>query len=367
MTSLKVKELKIKTTEPKVVLSGKDLWLSRIFWAVAALMVILLTAVIVFKPGPFFSDTPSLPEGAIAVQAESDVPISLPAYDNATGVNALIRASDAHTTISVDPNLSAQNYTVAAGDSIFAIAKQFNIKPESVLWANYDLLKDDPQTISVGMPLKIPPTDGVYYEWHEGDTLQSVAEKYKTTADAILNWFGNHLDIADPQITAGSFVMIPGGKGEFRQWVVPTFYRKNAGVNKAFPGSCEVNGGSFGSGSFVWPADNHYLSGNDFWDGHLGIDIAAGMGANVYATDSGVTVYAGPIGGGYGNVIVIDHGNGYQSVYGHLSVVGVSCGSSVYQGQIIGRAGSTGNSTGPHLHFEIRYNGAFINPHQVLP
>ncbi|HNX50834.1 MAG TPA: M23 family metallopeptidase, partial [Thermoanaerobaculaceae bacterium] len=106
---------------------------------------------------------------------------------------------------------------------------------------------------------------------------------------------------------------------------------------------------------------------NDFWDGHLGIDIAAGSGAPIYAADGGVVVYAGWINGGYGNMIMIDHGNGYHTVYGHLSSVNVRCGQSVYGGNLIGYAGSTGYSTGPHLHFEIRYFGAFINPWYVLP
>ena len=90
-------------------------------------------------------------------------------------------------------------------------------------------------------------------------------------------------------------------------------------------------------------------------------------GDNVYASDSGVVVYSGGISGGYGNMIMIDHGNGYQTLYAHLSAVSVRCGSSVYQGSVIGSAGSTGNSTGPHLHFEVRFMGGFLNPHYVLP
>jgi len=78
-------------------------------------------------------------------------------------------------------------------------------------------------------------------------------------------------------------------------------------------------------------------------------------------------VYAGWVTGGYGNMVMIDHGNGYQTLYAHLNSINTACGSSVYQGTIIGQAGSTGNSTGPHLHFEIRYMGGFINPWQVLP
>jgi murein DD-endopeptidase MepM/ murein hydrolase activator NlpD len=98
----------------------------------------------------------------------------------------------------------------------------------------------------------------------------------------------------------------------------------------------------------------------------LGIDIAAGLGANVYASDSGVVVTAGWNSGGYGNVIMIDHGNGYQTVYGHLSQINVSLCQSVGKGQVIGLAGSTGNSTGSHLHFEVRLNGGYVNPWSVL-
>jgi len=90
-------------------------------------------------------------------------------------------------------------------------------------------------------------------------------------------------------------------------------------------------------------------------------------GQTVYASDSGVVVYAGGISGGYGNMVMIDHGNGYATLYAHLSAISVRCGQSVYQGGPIGAAGSTGNSTGPHLHFEVRYFGGFINPRFVLP
>jgi murein DD-endopeptidase MepM/ murein hydrolase activator NlpD len=99
----------------------------------------------------------------------------------------------------------------------------------------------------------------------------------------------------------------------------------------------------------------------------MAIDIAAGMGDPIYAADSGVVVYAGWISGGYGNMVMIDHGNGYQTLYAHLSAIRVSCGASVRQGQVIGLAGSTGRSTGPHLHFEVRYMGGFVNPWYVLP
>jgi murein DD-endopeptidase MepM/ murein hydrolase activator NlpD len=125
--------------------------------------------------------------------------------------------------------------------------------------------------------------------------------------------------------------------------------------------------GAVGGGTFIWPSEAHNLSGYDFSDIHHGIDIRAGMGAPIYATDAGVVVYAGWNDFGYGNLVVIDHGNGWQSVYGHLSQWNVSCGQSVYQGLLIGLAGSTGRSSGAHLHFELRYNGGYVNPWSVLP
>ena len=95
---------------------------------------------------------------------------------------------------------------------------------------------------------------------------------------------------------------------------------------------------------------------------HPAIDIGGQIGNAIYAADSGVVVYAGWSDYGYGYLIVIDHGNGWQSAYAHLSAVGVVCGQSVFQGSVIGGLGSTGNSTGPHLHFELVYNGAKLNP-----
>lgn len=125
--------------------------------------------------------------------------------------------------------------------------------------------------------------------------------------------------------------------------------------------------GAIGSGTFVWPTDNHSLSGNDYGPDHPGIDIAAGEGSPVYAADAGVVFAEGNDQAGYGNVIEIDHRNGYFTVYAHLSVIGVSLCQSVEAGQWIGAAGSTGNASGAHLHFAIALDGRAINPWTVLP
>jgi murein DD-endopeptidase MepM/ murein hydrolase activator NlpD len=122
------------------------------------------------------------------------------------------------------------------------------------------------------------------------------------------------------------------------------------------PGACAGPfSGATGSYSFIWPANNHYLSGTDFLaKGHPGIDISAPLGAPIYAADSGVVIFAGWSTKGYGNMVMLDHGNGWQTVYAHASQINVVCGQSVAQGQVIMLAGSTGNSTGSHLHFEMR-------------
>jgi len=268
------------------------------------------------------------------------------------------------------PREEVLSYTVDFGDSVFGVAKKFGVKPETVLWANYDLLNDNPDLLMPGMALNIPPVDGVYYQWQDGDTLEAVAARFEVQVEDILNWPGNQIDLVNPEITPGTWIMIPGGRREFRQWLVPTIPRGAAGVSKAVygPGACEGGyEGAFGSGAFIYPTTNHTLSGNDYWSGHLGLDLAAASGARVSAADSGVVVFAGWSYGGYGYMVMIDHGNGYQTVYAHLSQVKVGCGQSVSQGQMIGLAGSTGNSTGPHLHFEVRYLGGFINPWYVLP
>ncbi|HJS19559.1 MAG TPA: LysM peptidoglycan-binding domain-containing M23 family metallopeptidase [Anaerolineales bacterium] len=294
--------------------------------------------------------------------------IALPALDAASeAFKSIEREIQIKTNVPADkPRYDVVEHHVARGDSVFAIAESFKVQPETVLWANYDVLQDDPHSLAPGMVLKIPPTDGIYYQWKENDTLESVAGEYKTTIDDILNFPGNDIDLSNPQIESGSWVMLPGGEREFVQWLVPTVASGASGTSGTSQSACP--GGAVGGGGFRWPADSSSLSGNDYWSGHLGIDIAAGDGAPVYAADSGVVTMAqGGYNYGYGNVIQIDHGNGYSSVYAHLSSIGVGVCESVGSGQWIGAAGNTGNSQGAHLHFEVRQGGGFINPWFVLP
>lgn len=359
--------MKVDKTEDKNETTNTNRIISIAFWGLASIMIALLIFVAVqfFKPSQS-TWTPDL-DTANAESMES-VPASLPNYQSVDDDFAVIRLANPITIIPTRARTEATTYTIQTGDSVFGIAQYFDLKPETILWANRDTMNDDPHMISVGGELRIPPTDGVFYQWKAGDTLESIASQFKVDVDAILDWTPNKIDRTDPVIEADTFVMIPGGQREFQQWVVPTIPRGPAGVNSRIPGACDTSaGGAYGSGTFIWPTNNRFISGNDYWSGHLAIDIGAMTGDNVYASDSGVVVYAGSISGGYGNMILIDHGNGYQTLYAHLSSIKTRCGASVYQGNVIGYAGSTGNSTGPHLHFEVRFMGGFLNPHYVLP
>lgn len=344
----------------------KDNRFGIISWTVTAVLVAgMIFGALKLKAA--FSGRQALVPLPTAASQKQQPEVPMPALGGPEKFAAIVREIQIKTNIPVDkPRYDVEEYRVVRGDSVFAIAESFKIKPETVLWANYDVLQDDPHSLAPGMVLKIPPTDGIYYQWKENDTLESVANEFKTSIDDILNFPGNDIDLTNPQIKSGSWVMLPGGEREFVQWLVPTVATGASGTSSTSQSACA--GGAVGGGGFVWPADNHFLSGNDYWSGHLGIDIAAGEGAPVYAADSGVVTMAqGGYNYGYGNVIQIDHGNGYSTVYAHLSSIGVGVCESVGAGQWIGAAGNTGNSQGAHLHFEVRQNGGFINPWFVLP
>jgi LysM repeat protein len=316
------------------------------------------------------SNPPPTSQPSRLVSSTAQLSVDLPSYFKGVPEKGIIRRTALHTNIPSRSRTKVIEYTVATGDSVFGIAKSYNLHPETILWANYDQLNDSPDMLNPGMKLNVPPVDGVYYQWQAGDTLESVAAKFHATVQNILSWEGNNFDLTNPQVEPNQWIMIPNGHREFKPWLVPTIARSNSGVSKSVlgPGACEGDySGAYGTGVFAWPTASHTLSGNDFWSGHLGIDIAGSLGDGVFASDAGVIVFAGWAYGGYGNMVMIDHGNGYQTVYGHLSSVSAACGQSVYSGTYIGAVGSTGNSTGPHLHFEVRHLGGFISPWYVLP
>jgi murein DD-endopeptidase MepM/ murein hydrolase activator NlpD len=273
------------------------------------------------------------------------------------------------TIIPTRPRDTVITYTVHLGDNLFSIAQNFNLKPETILWGNYDTLKDNPEILKIDQVLNILPVDGVYYQWQAGDSLENVASTLKVSPEAILNFSGNGLDLTSfytntSEIVPGTWLIVPGARRPLKDWGPPAISRSNPAVARYYgPGSCgSIYEGAVGSGVFIWPTTEHFISGYNFSSIHQAIDIGGQLGNPVYAADSGVVVYAGWSNFGYGNLLVIDHGNGWQTAYAHLSSIGVSCGQSVGRGTLIGALGSTGNSTGPHLHFEMSINGVKVNP-----
>jgi hypothetical protein len=276
---------------------------------------------------------------------------------------------DLNTFIPSRPREVVISYTVELGDNLFAIGDKFGLKPETILWGNYDILKDNPEILQPEQILNILPVNGVYYQWQPGDQIDSVASTFEVKAEDIINYPGNRIDLTmvttgDLAIEPGTWLIIPGGKRELKDWGPPAISRSNPAVARYYgPGSCgAIYEGAIGSGVFVWPTTEHIISGYTFSAIHPAIDIGGAIGNAVYAADSGVVVYAGWSNYGYGNLIVIDHGNGWQTAYAHLDSIGVICGQSVSRGIMIGALGSTGNSTGPHLHFEMGINGVKVNP-----
>jgi hypothetical protein len=338
-------------------------WLPKVMWGVSAVMVLIVA----YLTLQFFSLIPNVSAATSQVQATQQAPV-LPVYSSTSEVS-LERVTDPRTIIP-DRSLDfIQRYAVQPLESVNSIAIKFKLKPDTILWSNEKQLRSDPNTIPVNSILYVPPVDGVYYEWKDGDTLDAVATKYKVDPSAILTWPSNHLDLTNPQIAPGQYVMIPGGKGTPIEWVVTIPYALHSGANRSVEGQCSVTGYYPWSGGFIWPTASHLISGNDFWAGHLGIDIGAYTGDAVWAASAGVVIWAGGMEGGYGNVVVLEHDNGadvWVTLYAHLSAINVHCGDVVSQGQVIGASGSSGNSTGPHLHFEVRENGSFVNPHYVV-
>ncbi|MDO8570699.1 MAG: M23 family metallopeptidase [Candidatus Daviesbacteria bacterium] len=262
---------------------------------------------------------------------------------------------DSRTNISEKPRAEIIEYEVQSGDTLSKVAEKFNISTDTVKWAN-DLIYTD--TIKPGQKLKILPVSGVSHTVKSGDTLESVAKKYSTEAQGILDFPFN--DVPDDfSLKIGQVLIVPNGTPP----QAPVAIRQ-VPIFKVAPNSSTFQ--APGGGNFIWPSFGPYLSQYFAWY-HPGIDIPNRSAPPIIASDGGMIIVAGwPDNTGYGNRVVIDHGNGYTTLYAHMSNIYVSAGQTVSRGQTIGQMGSTGRSTGTHLHFEIRYKGIAVNPLAIL-
>lgn len=352
--------------------------------------VVLLVAIAVIAMRAFSLNSQNAPDNLSVFAEESDGgdqvegqngasggALEMPSFviDQANLQYGIQRVALIHTSIPTRARVDVLVYTVEQGDSLFGIAETFGLKPETVLWGNFDTLKDNPHTLQPGQELNILPINGTYHEWREGESLIKVAEYYGVDPLEIIRWPGNKIDIYDfdidnPTFATGQQLIVPGGSRELVDYGPPAITRDNPAIAATYgPGHCgTIYTGSVGVGVFLWPTTERWISGYDYnpGAGHPAIDIAGSLGNPVWASDNGVIVYAGWSNYGYGNLIVVDHGNGWQTLYAHMNSISVGCGQSVNQGQGIGGLGSTGNSSGPHLHFEMIYMGSKVNPWNFL-
>ena len=346
------------------------------------ILSVILLGVVVWLLRLFYLQQPEA--GNVANALETVPTVLVPGIDNISqeaGVDAfggIPRLAQVHTTIPSRPRQQVEKYVVEEGDTIFGIAEKFGLEPETVLWGNYYILLDDVHALQPGQELNILPVNGTYHEWQQGEGLNGISSYYGVTPEDIINYPANNLDVAtigdfsNPNIAPGTWLIVPSGRREFVSWSAPLgVTRENPAYARVLgPGACDaISGGAVGYGAFIWPANKHYLSGFDYSPNanHWGIDIAGNEGEGVYASDAGVIVYAGWNNYGYGNMILIDHGGGFQSLYAHLSGLNVGCGQSVGQGDVIGAIGTTGRSSGSHLHFEIMTSSYKANPWDLLP
>lgn len=258
------------------------------------------------------------------------------------------------------------SYTVVRGDTIDAISDRFGISREAIAWCNdYRLAL----VLRPGDVVNIPPTDGACHTVlaSQGKDITAIAAEYNVSDPyVVIDSPANGLPDISPEtlLPSGQRLFIPGGEGPIITWDAPVEQDASGNVIAFAPGqagSC----GSVGGGGAFWSnplPSGTYMRG--FYAGHSGLDLAASEGTPIFAANSGPILYAGWNSWGYGNTVVIGHGP-FSTLYGHMSSLAVACGNTVSAGQVIGYVGNTGNSSGPHLHFEIRYQNQPQDPSQT--
>lgn len=235
-----------------------------------------------------------------------------------------------------------ETYTVQTGDTLWGIASSFGLDVDTLRWSNQSL-EHNPDLLSPGDVLAILPVLGASYTVEAGDSIAKIAEKYGVADVDITNYPLNSL--SEPYtLTPGQTLIIPNGKPNATPAPPPD-------LDEDFP--------------VAWPLRGIVTQGYKP-DSHLAIDIGTAYGSNVYAAADGTVIHAAWARTGYGYTIIIDHRNGLRTLYAHLKGALVSNGDFVARGQLIGAVGSTGNSTGPHVHFEVREENQRMNPLDYL-
>jgi murein DD-endopeptidase MepM/ murein hydrolase activator NlpD len=321
-------------------------------------------------------DLNALPTLSVDTAAQLlQTPISPILIDNPQRV---VRAQvNPFTLIPDRPRNTVIQYTIQQGDTIYDIAQRFGLTQESIAWSND---RSQIWTLIPGDTLNIPPIDGVYVQMVGGISIRQIAEQYDVTdVDTVMTSEANpQLRSLSPDTIppSGTWIFIPGGVAEEVNWA-PQIETSSGGSGTSGgqsgnlvgfqttdPGSCGMLPPGAGTG-WGYPLSGYTVT-RGFSPWHPGIDLSAATGTPVYAANGGTIIFSGRNNWGYGIAVVISSGP-FTTLYGHLSATAIGCGETVGTGQIIGYVGSTGNSSGPHLHFEIMYNGVRGDPAATMP
>ena len=280
------------------------------------------------------------PQSDVVVMVTSEV-IENPNSDAFTADLYSATGKDDIPWPNVDGRTRVETYVVQNGDSLWGIANQFQVDIDTLRWAN-PALERNPDELAVGQELYILPVEGVYHFVEEGDTIDTIAVLYGVAPDDIAQYPPNAL-FPPYNLETGDAVIVPfGEKG--RKLPAPA--------------------ASWDS-PLAWPIVGA-VSGT-FDATHEAMDIGAPYGSTVYAADAGTITYSGWATDGYGYTVIIDHGNGRETWYNHLKGALLNAGGYVERGTPVGEVGSTGHSTGPHVHFELRLNDQRVDPVDYLP
>lgn len=264
----------------------------------------------------------------------SPLPTATSTYNKLSIVDDTLLSSESQSITVDSKSLEDEQisvYVVREGDTLPAIAKMFDVSVNTIRWAN-DIKGS---TISAGQTLVILPISGIKHVVKKGDTLLSIAKLHKGDLDEILQY--NNLS-KNSKLALGDVIIVPDGE------VAPSVSYSSSPNSTSRPTY---------SGYYLRPIVGGVKSQG--LHGRNGIDLASSYGASILASADGeVIISRSGWNGGYGTYVVVKHGNGTQTLYAHLNASLVSAGQRVTQGQVIGKMGSTGKSTGVHLHFEIR-------------